>query len=289
MKEPHNYRKVGYSMIVISVSLTAIGLVTWAIGSNYHYGTGLMAGQEIDAMTPKQGYNIISFDHAAPVGAKLKLLGHADSINETKALQDQYQQNANGFQILVFGNSRDSDVDLMAHAEVSAFTPAQGYNVIFFNNAMPVGAKLTMSKHDDLLVNATADEQTLQGANKDPEVTVIVLGPSYADNLKTVLGSGSSVDEVSAQPVAPSTPSVTLSNVSPVTNTSAATVNNANESATTALKFNSTNSTSSTQTGSANLILTEKVNVTISGVNQTTTNGTNKSVDLSEGIGITSK
>jgi hypothetical protein len=249
MKEPHNYRKVGYSMIVISVSLTIIGLVTWEIGSNYHYGTGLMAGQEIDAMTPKQGYNIISFDHAAPVGAKLRLLDHTDSINETKKLQDQYQQNANGFQILVFGNSRESNVDLMARAEVSAFTPAQGYNVIFFNNAMPVGAKLTMNKHDDSLVNATVDEQKQRDDNKDPEVSVIILGPSYPDNLKTVLGSGSSVGEVSVQPVTPST----------------------------------------TQTGPGTLTPTEKVNASISGVNQTTTNGTNKSVNLSEGIGITSK
>src|SRR5690242_15725932 len=162
MKEPHNYRKVGYSMIVISVSLTVIGLVSWGIGSNYHFGTGLMAGQEIDAMTPKQGYNIISFDPTAPVGSKLKLLDHTDSVNSTKKLQDQYRENTNGFQILVFGNSHESNVDLMAHAEVSAYTPTQGYNVIFFNNAMPVGAKLSMNKHDDLLVNATADEQVQQ-------------------------------------------------------------------------------------------------------------------------------
>src|SRR5713226_6646056 len=120
MKEPHNYRKVGYSMIVISVSLTIIGLVVWAIGNNYHFGSELMSGQEIDAMTPKQGYNIVAFDHTAPIGAKLKLLDHTDSVNDTKKLQDQYQQSANGFQILVFGNSRDYNVDLMARAEVAS-------------------------------------------------------------------------------------------------------------------------------------------------------------------------
>ncbi|HKC79392.1 MAG TPA: hypothetical protein VKB83_04805 [Nitrosopumilaceae archaeon] len=246
MKEPHNYRKVGYSMIVISVSLTVIGLVAWSIGSNYHFGTGLMAGQEIDAMTPKQGYNIVSFDYAAPVGSKLRLLDHIDSISDTKKLQDQYQQNANGFQILAFGNSHDSNVDLMAHAEVSAFTPKQGYNVIFFNNAMPVGAKLALSKHDDLLVNATADEQKQQEENKDPDVSVIILGSSYADNLKMVLGPSASVGDVSIPPVVstPQTESETLS---------------------------------------------ENVNATLPNVNQTTTNGTSKSVDLSEGIGITSK
>jgi hypothetical protein len=288
MKEPHNYRKVGYSMIVISVSLTIVGLVTWSIGSNYHFGTGLMAGQEIDAMTPKQGFNIVSFDHAAPVGAKLRLLDHTDSINETKKLQDQYQQNANGFQILVFGNSRDSNVDLMAHAEVSAFTPAQGYNVVFFNNAMPVGAKLSMNKHDDQLVNATADEQTQQEKNTDPEVSVIILSPSYADNLKMVLGSGPSTGVINAPPVTPSTPSVTLSNVSPITNTSAATVNNGNESAIISQKLNNTNSTLP-QTGQETLTPTEKVNTTSTSVNQTTTNGTHKSANINENLAITTK
>jgi len=264
MKEPHNYRKVGYSMIVISVSLTIIGLVTWSIGSNYHFGTGLMAGQEIDAMTPKQGYNIVSFDYAAPIGSKLKLLDHTDSINDTKKLQDQYQQSAKGFQILIFGNSHDSNVDLMAHAEVAAFTPTQGYSVIFFNKAMPVGAKLTMNKHDDLLVNATADEQKQQEENKDPEVSVIILSSSYADNLKMVLGSNSSSTNAQpAQSILSTVPSIAL----PVTNTSAITDNPNNESAT----------------------ISEKVNATITHANQTTTNGTNKSVNLSENIGITSK
>jgi hypothetical protein len=266
MKEPHNYRKVGYSMIVISVSLTIIGLVAWSIGNDYHFGTGLMAGQEIDAMTPKQGYNIISFDYAAPVGSKLKLLDHTDSISEAKKLQDQYQQSAKGFQFIIFVNSRDSNVDLMAHAEVAAFTPIRGYNVIFFNHAMPVGAKLAMNAHTDLLVNATADEQKQQEENKDPDVSVIILSSSYADNLKTVLGSGSSTGGVNVQPVTPSTPSATLSNIPPVTNTSAATLNNDNKS----------------------MITAEKLTTTAN-VNQTTTNGTNISVNLNESIGVTSK
>src|SRR5438105_5486001 len=220
MKEPHNYRKVGYSMIVVSVSLVVIGLMVWAIGSNYHFSSNLMAGQEIDAMTPKQGYNIVSFDHSAPIGAKLKVLDHTDSINDTKNLQDQYQQNSKGLQILIFGNSHDSNVDLMARAEVAALTPAKGYNVIFFNNAMPVGGKLAMSVHDDLLVNATADEQKQQDANKDPDVSVIILSSSYVDNLKTVLGSGSGAQL--EQSVLPVTESL-------VSNTNA--TNNGNQSA----------------------------------------------------------
>jgi len=34
MKEPHNYAKVGYSMIVVSASLAAIGLIALAIGDD---------------------------------------------------------------------------------------------------------------------------------------------------------------------------------------------------------------------------------------------------------------
>ena len=34
MKEPHNYAKVGYSMIVVSASLAVIGLLALAISSD---------------------------------------------------------------------------------------------------------------------------------------------------------------------------------------------------------------------------------------------------------------
>ena len=34
MKEPHNHAKVGYSMIVVAVSLTAIALIALAIGDD---------------------------------------------------------------------------------------------------------------------------------------------------------------------------------------------------------------------------------------------------------------
>ena len=34
MKEPHNYAKVGYSMIVVAASLTVVALLALAIGSN---------------------------------------------------------------------------------------------------------------------------------------------------------------------------------------------------------------------------------------------------------------
>jgi hypothetical protein len=111
MKEPHNHRKVGYSMIVISVSLTLIGLLVWVIGNNYHYSTDLMSGQEIDAMTPKNGYNIISFDDSQPVGAKLKLLDHS-TTNET-ALQLQEKYTVSGFTILIFNPSIDHNKNLV--------------------------------------------------------------------------------------------------------------------------------------------------------------------------------
>lgn len=89
-KNPHNYRKVGYSMIVISVSLVLIGLLVWAIGDNYHFSTDIMANQEIDAMTPKHGYNLVYYDTAQPIGAKLKLLDAASTIEDAQRKQSQY-------------------------------------------------------------------------------------------------------------------------------------------------------------------------------------------------------
>ena len=199
-REPHNYRKVGYSMIVISVSLVLIGLLVWAIGSNYHFASNIMAEQEVDAMTPKQGYNIVSFDYTQPIGAKLRLLDHADSIDAAKKLQDQYKQSVGGAQILIFGISRDDNVDVMARAEVAALTPTQGYNVILFNHALPVGAKLTMSKHDNLLANATAYKQLQEEKNTDTDVTVLIFSSSFDDNLKSVGVSGSEPASVAFTP-----------------------------------------------------------------------------------------
>lgn len=37
MKEPHNYAKVGYSMIVVSVSLVIIAIIGLAIGADVLY------------------------------------------------------------------------------------------------------------------------------------------------------------------------------------------------------------------------------------------------------------
>ena len=38
MKDPHNHAYVGYSMILVAASLTAIALVALAIGSNVLFG-----------------------------------------------------------------------------------------------------------------------------------------------------------------------------------------------------------------------------------------------------------
>lgn len=41
MKEPHNYAKVGYSMIAVSASLAVIGLLALAIGSDVLFGDNI--------------------------------------------------------------------------------------------------------------------------------------------------------------------------------------------------------------------------------------------------------
>ncbi len=48
MKEPHNYKKVGYAMILVSASLAAIGLLGLAIGENVLFGDEInRSNQEI--------------------------------------------------------------------------------------------------------------------------------------------------------------------------------------------------------------------------------------------------
>jgi hypothetical protein len=190
-KNPHNYRKVGFSMIVISVSLVLIGLVVWSIGSDYHFASNIMAAQEITAMTPKAGYQIVLYDYSQPIGAKLKLLDHSDSLDGAQQLQKQYaQQNTDTQgQVIIFGASESDNLNLVANAEVAAMTPKQGYNVISFNTAYPVGAKLTNLNHNNLLVNATQYEQNQVTQNKDPDVKIEIFTSSFTDNLKTVTGS----------------------------------------------------------------------------------------------------
>ena len=102
-------------MIVISVSLVLIGLLVWAIGDNYHFSSDIMANQEIDAMTPKHGFNLVYYDTAQPVGAKLKLLDAASIIDDAQQKQMQYaKQNPspNGM-VLIFNETLAANQQLV--------------------------------------------------------------------------------------------------------------------------------------------------------------------------------
>ena len=125
-KNPHNYRKVGYSMIVISVSLVLIGLLVWAIGDDYHFSSDIMANQEIDAMTPKHGFNLVFYDTQQPVGAKLKLLDSASTIDDAQQKQIQYaQQNPSPLgKVLIFNGTLQANKQLVLDT-VAAITQYQ--------------------------------------------------------------------------------------------------------------------------------------------------------------------
>ena len=45
MKEPHNYAKVGYAMIVVSASLAAIGIIALAIGDDVLFSDNIQRAQ----------------------------------------------------------------------------------------------------------------------------------------------------------------------------------------------------------------------------------------------------
>ena len=194
-KNPHNYRKVGYSMIVISVSLVVIALIVWAIGDDYHYSSNIMGLQEIDAMTPKAGYNIVEFDISQPVGAKLKMLDHADDLDTALALQSQdAKQNAgNTIQVLLFNGSKDYNLQLMSDAEVYIQTPTSGYNVVLYQGDLSVGQKITLGIHEELLANATSYQQQQIDNLKGTPVQALIFTPDYRDNLKTITGSSTPV------------------------------------------------------------------------------------------------
>ncbi|MDE1814326.1 MAG: hypothetical protein KGI05_06645 [Thaumarchaeota archaeon] len=190
-KNPHNYRKVGYSMIVISVSLVLIGLLVLEIGGNYHFSGDIMAKQEITAMTPKHGYTIVAFDYTQPVGAKIQLLGAASNFADAVQLRNQYMPNYNGQkgQVLIFDTSTVNNTNSVSLAEVYAMTPTSGYNVVSFNTMMPVGARLSPQTLDSSLGAAMNDSARYATANADPQVQILTFTSSFNDNLKQVLGS----------------------------------------------------------------------------------------------------
>ncbi|MDE1826971.1 MAG: hypothetical protein KGH83_05215, partial [Thaumarchaeota archaeon] len=194
-KNPHNYRKVGYSMIVISVSLVAIGLLSWNLASNYHFSSNIMALQEVDTMTPKSGYNIVLFDVSQPVGAKLRMLDHADTLDAAHQLQtqDAAQNPGSTMQVLVFNGSKDYNLNQMAGAEVFLQTPTTGYNVVLDNYNLAVGAKLTSGSREASLANATAYEQQQESQIQGQEVKIMIFTTSFTDNLKQVTNSSTPV------------------------------------------------------------------------------------------------
>ena len=54
MKDPHNYRKVGYSMIVVSASLAAIALLGLAIGEDVLYGDNIQRAKTAEFQNCKE-------------------------------------------------------------------------------------------------------------------------------------------------------------------------------------------------------------------------------------------
>ncbi|GEM_PF-831406 len=199
-KNPHNYRKVGYSMIIISVSLVIIGLLSWNLADNYHFSSNIMALQEVDAMTPKSGYAVVMFDVSQPVGAKLKMLDEADTIDAAQALQTQEEkQNAgNTIQVLLFNSSKDYNLNLMSDAEVFLKTPLKGYNVVLYESALAIGQKLTLGQHFDLLDNATAYQKQQEDNLKGTTTQVLIFTPDYKANLKMITGSDVPVEYYAA-------------------------------------------------------------------------------------------
>ncbi len=190
-KNPHNYRKVGYSMIVISVSLVLIGLLVLEIGSNYHFSGDIMAKQEITAMTPKHGYTIVAFDYTQPVGAKIQLLGSASDFAGAVQLKNQYTPNYDGQkgQVLIFDTSTVNNTNSVSLAEVYGMTPTSGYNVVSFNTVMPVGARLSPQTLDSSLGAAMNDSARYATANADIQVQILTFTSSFDDNLKQILGT----------------------------------------------------------------------------------------------------
>ena len=311
-KNPHNYRKVGYSMIVISVSLVLIGLLVWAIGSNYHFSWDIMAKQEIDSMTPKNGYAIVVFDYTQPIGAKLKLLDSASTIEDAKKLQKQYTPDYDGQkgQVLIFGKSIQNNTNSISLAEVYAMTPTSGYDVVSFNTVMPVGARLASQTLDSSSGAAMNDSARYSSANVDTQVQILTLTSSFDDNLKQILGANydpmlvtDNINQIKSMPAKmippPPTPVVPVVQVNTTKTTSLqnATITNATAKITNSTGIQQVNSTSKSSglaagTGdslsmAAHVTTTSSSNNAATTSNNTSSNHT-KTVSLSENLAVNS-
>ncbi|HEX5456973.1 MAG TPA: hypothetical protein VFX64_01145 [Candidatus Nitrosotalea sp.] len=301
-KNPHNYRKVGYSLIVISVSLVLIGLLVLAIGNNYHFSGDIMAKQEIDSMTPKNGYTIVVFDYTQPVGAKLQLLGSAGTFEDAKKLQQQYTPNYDGQkgQVLIFDKSIQNNTNSVSLAEVYAMTPTSGYDVVSFNTVMPVGARLASQTLDSSSGAAVNDSARYSSANVDTQVQILTFTSSFDDNLKQILGSNYSpelvtdnINQIKSMPAKmippPPTPVVPVNTTKTIPASQNVTTINATATITNSTGIKQTNS-SSTSPGLAagtNSSLSMTANVTATISNNTSSNHT-KTVSLSENLAVNS-
>lgn len=309
-KNPHNYRKVGYSMIVISVSLVLIGLLVLAIGNNYHFSGDIMAKQEIDSMTPKNGYTIVVFDYTQPIGAKLKLLDSASTFEDAKKLQQQYTPDYNGQkgQVLIFDKSIQNNTNSISLAEVYAMTPTSGYDVVSFNTVMPVGARLASQTLDSSSGAAANDSARYSSANVDTQVQILTLTSSFDDNLKQILGSNydpmlvsENINQIKSMPAKmippPPTPVVPVNTTKTIPVPPNTTTINATATITNGTSIKKTNS-SSTSPGltagtnsslsiAANMTVTSPSNHTATVSNNTSSNHT-KTVSLSENLAVNS-
>ena len=309
-KNPHNYRKVGYSLIVISVSLVLIGLLILFIGGNYHFSGDIMAKQEVDSMTPKNGYTIVVFDYTQPVGAKLQLLGSAGTYEDAKKLQKQHIPDYAGQkgQVLIFDKSIQNNTNSISLAEVYAMTPTSGYDVVSFNTVMPVGARLASQTLDSSSGAAANDSARYSSANVDAQVQILTFTSSFDDNLKQILGSNYSpelvtdnINQIKSMPAkmippppAPVVP-VNTTKTTPVSQNTATTTN-ATVKITNSTGVKLTNS-SSTKPGlagtnsslsmAANVTTTSSSNHTATVSNNASSNHT-KTVSLSENLSVNS-
>jgi len=309
-KNPHNYRKVGYSMIVISVSLVLIGLLVLAIGNNYHFSGDIMAKQEIDSMTPKNGYTIVVFDYTQPIGAKLKLLDSASTFEDAKKLQQQYTPDYNGQkgQVLIFDKSIQNNTNSISLAEVYAMTPTSGYDVVSFNTVMPVGARLASQTLDSSSGAAANDSARYSSANVDTQVQILTLTSSFDDNLKQILGSNydpmlvsENINQIKSMPAKmippPPAPVVQVNTTKTASVSQNVTTINATATITNGTSIKKTNSsstspglaagTNSSLSMSANVTATNSSNHTATVSNNTSSNHT-KTVSLSENLAVNS-
>lgn len=297
-------------MIVISVSLVLIGLLVLAIGNNYHFSGDIMAKQEIDSMTPKNGYTIVVFDYTQPIGAKLKLLDSASTFEDAKKLQQQYTPDYNGQkgQVLIFDKSIQNNTNSISLAEVYAMTPTSGYDVVSFNTVMPVGARLASQTLDSSSGAAANDSARYSSANVDTQVQILTLTSSFDDNLKQILGSNydpmlvsENINQIKSMPAKmippPPTPVVPVNTTKTIPVPPNTTTINATATITNGTSIKKTNS-SSTSPGltagtnsslsiAANMTVTSPSNHTATVSNNTSSNHT-KTVSLSENLAVNS-